>query len=60
MFISKKVYKELVDSKEHWKNLAHRTLEQNEALLKDNGELIKICKELNEENKALLARLNEK
>ena len=37
MFITKKAYKELVDSKEHWKNLAHRTLEQNEALLKDHG-----------------------
>ena len=60
MFITKKAYKELVDSKEHWKNLAHRTLEQNEALLKDHGELIKLRKELNEENKALLARLNEK
>ena len=60
MFISKKEYTELVKSRDHWKDLAGKTLAQNEELLKTNEELIELSRQFNEENKALTAQLQSK
>lgn len=53
MFISKKEYKELLESRDKWKALAEKALDQNEKLNETNQELAAWAKKLMEDLSAL-------
>lgn len=53
MFISKKEYKELLESRDNWKAIAEKALEQNEKLNETNQELASWSKKLMEDLNAL-------
>lgn len=53
MFISKKAYKELRESRDHWKELAQETMKQNKELIEQVADLLNVCQDLNSENRAL-------
>jgi hypothetical protein len=53
MFISKKEYKALLESRDNWKALAEKALEQNEKLNETNQELASWSKKLMEDLNAI-------
>ena len=57
MFISKRNYKALVESRDTWKRLAEKGITLSERLLNNNEKAITACKELIEQNKSLNEKL---
>lgn len=55
MFITKKVYKELVESRDEWKDLAMRIQEDNKGINKTSEEILQVAKEVNDDNKKIVA-----
>lgn len=53
MFISKKEYKALLESRDNWKAIAEKALDQNEKLNETNQELASWSKKLMEDLNAL-------
>ena len=56
MFITKKMYKELVKSRDEWQDLAIRIHEDNKGIIDTSGEILLIAEKVNENNMELVAR----
>lgn len=60
MFIRRSKYKALVKSRDKWKELTERSVKLNESLCANNEKLIKVCTEVNNQNKMLIEKLEKK
>lgn len=59
MFITKKRYNEIMKERENALDLAKRTIEANGRLLEQQDSTLKLCQEINNENKCLVDELEE-
>ena len=55
MFITKKTYKELVELRDEWRDLAIRIHENNKCINKTSKETLQVAKEVNDDNKKISA-----